>query len=409
MPDPNSQQDRLRTGNRESLPNSVVKEENASSTTLFQYPRFPMADERNPLAEPRQDTETGWLTRERLLALTLIVATGFAFYLCYRLVYPFLPAISWALALAVVTYPVHAWIRRQVPNNDAAAGLSLVIVAVLVVAPAIFLVQQAVLATSQGVESVATDAVKGHWQKVADRNPRLAPAIVWIEQRFDLRRESQRLVEGVRASLPGFVTGSLGVLLQLLITFFALYYFFRDRQATLGLLRSLSPLSQKETERMFARVADTIRATVFGTLLVAIIQGALGGLMFWWLGIPAPLLWGTAMALLALVPWLGPFVVWVPAAILLALEGSWGKALILTAWGGIVVALIDNLLYPMFVGDKLRLHTLPVFIAIIGGLASFGASGLILGPLILAITVALIDIWRYRTADGRKADVDAPV
>jgi predicted PurR-regulated permease PerM len=114
------------------------------------------------------------------------------------------------------------------------------------------------------------------------------------------------------------------------------------------------------------------------------------------------------MALLALVPWLGPFVAWVPTALLLALEGSWGKALILSAWGGIVVALIDNLLYPMFVGEKLRLHTLPVFIAIVGGLASFDASGLILGPLILAVTVALVDIWRYRTADGRKADVDAP-
>jgi predicted PurR-regulated permease PerM len=365
-----------------------------------------MADHRNLPADSPQDAETGWLTRERLLALTLIVATGLAFYLCYRLVFPFLPAISWALALAVVTYPVHAWIKRHIPNNDAAAALSLLIVAVLIVAPAIVLTQQAVVATSQGVESVATDAVKGRWQKMADRNPRLAPAVTWIQQRFDLDRESQRLGDTIRASIPGFVTGSLGVLLQLLITFFALYYFFRDRQAALGLLRSLSPLSQRETERLFARVADTIRAIVFGTLLVAMVQGALGGLMFWWLDIPAPLLWGAVMALLALVPWLGPAVVWLPAAMLLALEGDWSKALILTAWGGIVVALIDNLLYPVFVGDKLRLHTLPVFIAIVGGLASFGASGLILGPLILAVTVALIDIWRYRTAGGRKADVD---
>jgi predicted PurR-regulated permease PerM len=90
--------------------------------------------------------------------------------------------------------------------------------------------------------------------------------------------------------------------------------------------------------------------------------------------------------------------------VFLALEGSWGKALILTAWGGIVVALIDNLLYPVLIGTKLRLHTVPVFIAILGGLAVFGAAGLILGPIVLAMMVALIDIWRRRTTGGRTAE-----
>ena len=110
------------------------------------------------------------------------------------------------------------------------------------------------------------------------------------------------------------------------------------------------------------------------------------------------------MALFAVVPVLGTFVVWVPAALFLALEGHWGKALILTAWGGIIVASIDNLLYPTLVGQRMRLHTLPVFIAILGGLALFGAVGLVLGPVTLAVTVALIDIWRRRTAGGHTAE-----
>jgi predicted PurR-regulated permease PerM len=126
--------------------------------------------------------------------------------------------------------------------------------------------------------------------------------------------------------------------------------------------------------------------------------------MFWWLGLPAPLLWGVIMAVLAIIPYLGAFVVWVPAAIFFALEGSWGKALILTAWGGIVVALIDNLVYPILVGKRMRLHTVPVFLAMFGGLALFGASGLILGPVILAVTDALVDIWRRRTAGGQTAE-----
>jgi predicted PurR-regulated permease PerM len=126
--------------------------------------------------------------------------------------------------------------------------------------------------------------------------------------------------------------------------------------------------------------------------------------MFWWLGLPTPLVWGMVMALLAVVPILGAFVVWIPAAVFLALEGHWAKALILTGWGGIVIALIDNLLYPVLVGERLRLHTLLVFIAILGGLTLFGASGLILGPVVLAVTLALVDVWRWRTAGGRSVE-----
>jgi predicted PurR-regulated permease PerM len=100
-------------------------------------------------------------------------------------------------------------------------------------------------------------------------------------------------------------------------------------------LRSLVPLSDTETDRVFKRVSDTIYATVYGTIAVAIIQGILGGLIFWWLGLPSPLLWGTVMALLAIVPVLGAFVVWLPATLWLTLNGHWGKALILAAWGGL--------------------------------------------------------------------------
>jgi predicted PurR-regulated permease PerM len=116
------------------------------------------------------------------------------------------------------------------------------------------------------------------------------------------------------------------------------------------------------------------------------------------------LLWGAVMALLSVVPVFGAFIVWIPAAIFLAATGSVGKALILTVWGTVVVGLIDNLLYPMLVGDRLRLHTAAVFVAIVGGLALFGASGLVLGPVILAVTQALIDIWRRRTRGGRTAE-----
>jgi predicted PurR-regulated permease PerM len=196
---------------------------------------------------------------------------------------------------------------------------------------------------------------------------------------------------------------------ELLITFFALFYCFRDRRQALQNLRSLVPLSEGETEAVFTRVIDTLHATIYGTLLVGLVQGVMGGLMFWALGLPAALLWGVVMAILGIIPVLGTFIVWAPAALLLALEGGWGRALILVAWGGLVVSLVDNLLYPILVGQRLRLHTLPVFVAIVGGVALFGSAGIVLGPVTLATTVALIEVWRRRTAGGRTAETGVDV
>ena len=132
---------------------------------------------------------------------------------------------------------------------------------------------------------------------------------------------------------------------------------------------------------MIRRVNDTIFATIYGTAAVAAVQGLLGGLMFWWLGLPAALLWGVVMAVLSMVPLLGAFVVWVPAAIFLLIQGSWVKALILTGWGAGVVGTIDNLLRPVLVGRRLNLHTVLAFISVVGGLLVFGSSGLVLGPV----------------------------
>ncbi|MBC8145153.1 MAG: AI-2E family transporter, partial [bacterium] len=125
-------------------------------------------------------------------------------------------------------------------------------------------------------------------------------------------------------------------------------------------------------------------------------QGTLGGLMFWWLGLPLPLLWGVVMGLLAIVPILGAFVIWVPAAIFLVMQGDIWQAVVLAVWGTVVIGLVDNLLYPALVGNKLRLHTLPVFFSIVGGLFVFGACGLIIGPVVLAVADGLVDVWRLR-------------
>jgi predicted PurR-regulated permease PerM len=348
--------------------------------------------------------DKGWLSRERALVIVLGAATALAFYLCYKLAQPFLPALAWALALAVVAHPLHEWIARRTNRANVEAAVAVAVVAVVLIAPTVFVARRLGREAVAGAQTIKSGIDEGRWRSRLMSNGRLAPLVTWIEEQAEFREEIQQATSNVSAYIASFVAGSIRALTELFITLFALFFFFRDRRVILGALRSLVPLSNAETDEVYARVGDTIYATVYGTLVVAIVQGALGGLMFWWLGLPSPLLWGTIMALLAIVPVLGAFVVWVPAAIFLALHGNWGKAIILTAWGGIFIALIDNLLYPVLVGKRLRLHTLPVFFAIVGGIFLFGGSGLILGPVVLAITMALIDIWRLRTAGGRAAE-----
>jgi predicted PurR-regulated permease PerM len=340
-----------------------------------------------------------WGSRSHVQALVLIVATGIGIYLCYRLALPFLPALVWALALAVLFTPFHRWLESKLKRPSLAAAISVLMVGLIVAVPATFVGQRLVMESAKGAEIIKAKVESGEWRRAIEAQPRLAPLADWIERQFDLPGTVKTFATWLTTTAGSIVKGSVVQVIGFCLTFYLLFYFLRDRRAALQSLRSLSPLSAAQMDRLFGRVTDTIYATVYGTLAVAAVQGLLGGLMFWWLGLPAPLLWGVVMALLAVVPVLGAFVVWIPAALFLALEGSWGKALILTAWGGLVVGTIDNLLRPVLVGKRLKLHTLLAFISVVGGLILFGPAGLILGPVALTITTVLLEIWRHRGMD----------
>jgi predicted PurR-regulated permease PerM len=361
----------------------------------------------DPAPSDRPVNREGWWTRDHALVVVLVGATALLLILCWQLVHPFLTPIAWALALAVVAHPLHGWIARRIKHPAIAAGLAVFLIALVLAALATFVAHSILKEAAAGAQAIQAGLDSGQWQAQLAANPWLGGALTALEEQVHLAGQVHGMAGEIGKRLSQVVAGSAWVIVQLLLTLFVLFYLFRDHRTALGALRSLVPLSERETDEVFTRVADTIHATIFGTLVVAAVQGALGGLMFWWLGLPAPILWGAVMALLAIVPVLGAFVVWVPAAVFLAASGQWGKAAILTVWGGVVVALIDNLLYPILVGKRLRLHTVPVFFSIVGGLAIFGAAGIILGPVILALTNAILEIWRRRTAHGRPAEAGA--
>ena len=335
--------------------------------------------------------------RSHIQALVLIVAIALGIYVCYRLALPFVPAIVWALALAVLFTPFHRWLEPKLKHPSLAAAVSVLMVGLIVAVPVSFVVQRLIMESARGAEIIKTKVESGEWRRAIEAQPRIAPLADWIEQTIDPSGTVETFATWLTTTAGSIVKGSVVQVIGFCLTFYLLFYFLRDRHPALQWLRSLSPLSKTEMNRLFSRVADTIYATVYGTLAVSAAQGVLGGLMFWWLGLPAPLLWGVVMGLLAVVPVLGAFVVWIPAALFLALEGSWGKALILTLWGMIVVGTIDNLLRPVLVGKRLKLHTVLAFISVVGGLFLFGPAGLILGPVALTVTTVLLETWPSRT------------
>ena len=337
-----------------------------------------------------------WDSRSHIQTLVLMLATVGGIYLSYRLAAPFLPALVGALALAILFAPLNRWLESKVKYPNLAATICVLLVAVLVVVPAIFVAERIINEGASGAQTIKTMFESGQWRRALEAHPLIAPAGHWIERQFDLPGMINNANSWLTRAAASFVQGSLLQLLGVALTFYMLFYFLRDRSAALKSLRSLSPLSETDMTRLFGDVSDTVHATLYGTLAVAVVQGTLGGLMFWWLGLPAPLLWGIVMGLLAVVPVLGAFVIWIPAALLLVLEGSEGKALLLTLWGAIVVGGIDNLLYPMWVGRRLKMHTVLTFISVVGGLIVFGPAGLILGPVVFTVTRLLLEIWSRR-------------
>lgn len=344
-----------------------------------------------------------WASGGQARTLVLLVATASGVYLCYRLALPFLPALAWSVALAVLFTPLQRRLEGRIRSRSLAALASIGTIVLIVVIPAGFVAQSLVVQVAKGGELVASKVKSGEWRSVFEGQATLASLANRIEREVDLPGTAETVVAWLSATAGSLVKGSVLQLVGFVLTFYLLFFFLRDRHAALQGLRRILPLRQAETDRLFARVDDTIHATLYGTLLVSSVQGLLGGLMFWWLGLSAPLLWGVVMALLAVVPVLGAFVVWIPAALFLLLEGSWAKALVLVVWGILVVGTIDNLLRPALVGNRLKLHTVVVFISIVGGLMLFGTAGLILGPVVLAVTAVLLEAWSDRyahTANG---------
>lgn len=311
---------------------------------------------------------------------------------------PLLPIIAWALALSVTTHPWYRWVLRRTRHETPSALLSLTLTTLVLVCPLVW-VGHILLATGlEGLKIVADRASRPAPFDMTELPEPLRDVVVWLETYARLGSIIAQAHSFITEAIPKLLTSTVLGGMELLLILFTTFFFVRDGSRFIAGLSPLLPLSEEELSLLVSRAADTLHATIFGIVAVGILHGALGAFIFWYLNLPHPTLWGLVMGVLALVPYLGTFIVWIPAATLLALSGEWRSATTLVLWGTCVIAMSDNILYPALVGRRMHFHTLAIFLFLLGGMFVMGSAGVILGPISLATSYTLLEIWRARLA-----------
>lgn len=341
--------------------------------------------------------------RERVRWVVLLSGVVLAFYLCWLMLQPFVSVLLWGLVLTSAFEPLHARILDRVKRPDLAAALSCLLVLVVIGVPTALIGFAVVRELAPAFEVLQRMIAS----LLDPDSPVVGRVLAWLAERgVDIEAVKMQAIEQAQAAarelttnsigyVRGILGGILGVIVQILFVFFTMYYLFRDGRSMRGALSSALPLRGRTTNRIFDRVREVISASVYGVFVIAMIQGMLGGLAFWVIGLPSAVVWALVMAFFSLIPMLGAFVVWVPAAIYLAASGHYAAAIGLTIWGSVVIGLVDNFLRPKLVGERAKLHELFIFFAVLGGLHVFGIVGLFLGPVVLAIALALFDAFRH--------------
>jgi predicted PurR-regulated permease PerM len=331
--------------------------------------------------------------------VSLLIALAIALYVCWLMLQPFFNVLLWASVLAVVFYPMHRRIRARMHSPALAAAISTLLVIVFILLPVTFIT----VAVVRELTGVAASFQSGVTQFSLASTPGVGWLLDWANQYIHIDREAaqQFVVERLEtwgAALAGstlvVVGGAVGAVVQTLLVVFTLFYLFRDGDRIRQAVYDMLPIERVQAHDIALRTRDVIGATVNGVLVIAAIQGTLGTIIFSILGLPSPLLWGVVMFFLSMIPMAGAFLVWVPAAAYLALTGAYTRALILVVWGVLVIGTIDNFLSPRLVGHRASLHELLIFFAVLGGLDVFGVLGLVIGPVMVAITLALIEMVR---------------
>ena len=336
--------------------------------------------------------------------LIVVVLTTIAFF---WLIAEFLMPVFWAAVLATVFFPIQRRNVAKLRGRRTLAALATILTIVALVVLPLALVGVAVTREAvQLADQIKSGAID---LKAPVRYlERITPIATGYLDRFGLDVEglTQRLSSSALAVSQIIAAGALGVgqdILRITALFFVmlyiLFFFLRDGRELVDTLIRVLPLGDARERRLLAKFHDVSLATIKGTLVVGVVQGAIGGILFWVLGVPAPVFWGAMMAIFSVLPAVGPGLIWGPAAIVFLALGAYVKAIVLVVGGVVVIGLVDNVLRPILVGRDTQIPDYLVLIATLGGIAVFGISGFVIGPVIAAFFLVVWEMFADEHAE----------
>jgi predicted PurR-regulated permease PerM len=330
--------------------------------------------------------------------LFLIVVLG---YLTYQIMSPFLTAIIWAIVLSIVFYPLYAFISRYLRIKSVASLITILLILVLIIAPFTFLTftlvdeLQVVAAklNENRLDSVHEVIHRFH----ASRFFQTIGSFMGVDELAseDVMMENiKNIGKALVSQLPMGISNVLSAGVNFIFMIFTTFVLFRDGPEVLSKTKDYMPFKDHQKERLTSQVKDIVISTVYGGVLVAIIEGIFGGIAFFLLGIGSPVLWGVAMSIMSFVPILGTFIIWGPTSAYLVMQGNYMKGAGLFLFGILVISMVDNVLKPLIIGSRTKMPTIVILFSVLGGIKLFGILGLVMGPLITAIFISVFDIFR---------------
>ena len=303
------------------------------------------------------------------------------------IMWPFLGYIVLAGILTYILFPIYSFILGRTRKPELSSALSILIALLIMVLPTVYLVSELV----QQVSGAYSNFRAENLQRVGDYLSGLTG------NRLNFQDMLTSALEQIRQSIVGIAPDILGsitsLVLGLFIMFFVMFYGFREGQGFLRHIKELLPLDPVLKESLFYELRTITQAVLYGQVMTAVIQGAVGGLGLLFFGVPNWIFWGAIMMITAFLPVLGTPIIWVPAAVGLIIDGQTGRGIGLLIYGSTLVMNIDNFIRPRLVSGRTKVHPVLILIGVLGGLRMFGFIGMLIGPLVLALLVALIKFW----------------
>ncbi len=343
------------------------------------------------------------MKRENLNSILFLLIAALFLYLFYRLIIPFFSPLAWAGILVIVFFPVYKWMLRIIKIPWLASLFACVLIFLIIIGPSIYLFASMINEATELVQTINEtqgENIKKYLSLDIPFFNMIEEKLSSIEELKDIDFQTilKNAVSAVTRAFGSQATTLLANITKTIfffaLTLFSMFFFFRDGDRLVDYIKSIVPLEKDRVNLLFNHMREVIEGTMYGGVLIAIIQGILGGIMFAAFGLSSPILWGAVMTFLAILPVVGPFLVYIPAGIILILSGSTLNGILVILIGS-GISQVDNFIRPHLFHGKTEMHTLLLFFSILGGIAMFGLLGIILGPLISAIFVAVLNFMEF--------------